>query len=60
MDCSTPGFPVLHYLPEFEQVHVHRVGDAIQPLWKKVAWDTKVSRLCVPEDVKFVSLKLKR
>jgi len=23
MDCSTPGFPVLHYLPEFAQVHVH-------------------------------------
>ena len=26
-----PGFPVLHYLPEFAQTHVHRVGDAIQP-----------------------------
>ena len=31
MGCSTPGFPVLHYLPEFAQTHVHRVGDAIQP-----------------------------
>ena len=31
MDCSTPGFPVLHYLPEFAQTHVHRVGDTIQP-----------------------------
>ena len=31
MDCSTPGFPVLHYLPEFDQTHVHWVGDAIQP-----------------------------
>ena len=31
MDCSTPGFPVLHYLPEFVQTHVHQVGDAIQP-----------------------------
>ena len=31
MDCSTPGFPVLHQLPEFAQTHVHRVGDAIQP-----------------------------
>ena len=30
MDCSTPGFPVLHYLPEFVQTHVHWVGDAIQ------------------------------
>ena len=31
MDCSTPGFPVLHCLPEFYQTHVHRVSDAIQP-----------------------------
>ena len=31
MDCSTPGFPVHHHLPEFAQSHVHRVGDAIQP-----------------------------
>ena len=31
MDCSTPGSPVLHYLPEFTQTRVHRVGDAIQP-----------------------------
>ena len=30
MDCSMPGFPVLHYLPEFAQIHVHCVGDAIQ------------------------------
>ena len=31
MDCNTPGFPVLHYLPEFAQTHVHQVSDAIQP-----------------------------
>ena len=29
-DCSTPGFPVLHCLPEFAQTHVHWVSDAIQ------------------------------
>ena len=23
MDCSTPGFSVLHYLPEFVQIHIH-------------------------------------
>ena len=23
MDCSTPGFPVHHQLPEFTQIHVH-------------------------------------
>ena len=32
MDCSTPGFPVHYHLPEFAQVHVHRISDAIQPL----------------------------
>ena len=30
MDCSTPGFPVLHYLPEFAQNQIHWVNDAIQ------------------------------
>ena len=30
MDCSTPGFPVFHYLLEFAQTHVHWVDDAIQ------------------------------
>ena len=30
MDCSTPGFPILHYLLEFAQIHVHWVGAAIQ------------------------------
>ena len=29
MDCSTPGFPVLHHLPEFAQIYVHLVSDAI-------------------------------
>ena len=30
MDCSTPGFPIPHQLPELTQTQVHRVGDAIQ------------------------------
>ena len=29
MNCNKPGFPVLHYLPKFAQVHVHRVGDGV-------------------------------
>ena len=37
MNCSTPGLPVHHQLPEFTQTHVHRVSDAIQP-----------SHLCCP------------
>ena len=31
MDCSTPGFPVHHQLPELTQTHGHRVSDAFQP-----------------------------
>ena len=31
VNCSTPGLPVHHQLPEFTQTHVHRVSDAIQP-----------------------------
>ena len=31
MNCSTPGLPVHHQLPEFTQTHVHQDGDAIQP-----------------------------
>ena len=31
MNCSMPGFYVLHYLPKFAQTHVYLVSDAIQP-----------------------------
>ena len=31
MNPSTPGLPVHHHLPDFTQIHIHRVGDAIQP-----------------------------
>ena len=31
VNCSTPGLPVHHQLPEFTQTHVHWVCDAIQP-----------------------------
>ena len=30
LDCHTPGFPVLHYFPEFTQTHDHWVSDPIQ------------------------------
>ena len=36
MECSMPGFPVHHQLPELTQTHGHQVSDAIQPshpLW---------------------------
>ena len=31
MNCSLPGLPIHHQLPEFTQTQVHRVSDAIQP-----------------------------
>ena len=31
MNRSTPGLPVYHQLPEFTEIHIHRVSDAIQP-----------------------------
>ena len=31
MDCSMPGLPVHHQLPDLAQTHVHPVSDAIQP-----------------------------
>ena len=31
INCSTPSFSVLHYLLELVQIHVHLLGDAIQP-----------------------------
>ena len=30
MNCSMPGFPVLHHLPEFAQMHAHWVGDGVE------------------------------
>ena len=32
MNCSTPGLPVYHQLPEFTQTHVHQVSDATSHL----------------------------
>ena len=31
MDCTMPGFQVLHHLPKLAQIHVHWVNDTIQP-----------------------------
>ena len=36
VDCSAPGFPVHHQLPELAQTHVHQVSDAIQPILASV------------------------
>ena len=46
MDCSTPGFPVLHQLLELTQIHVHWVGDTIQPAHPLSAPSPPVFSLC--------------
>ena len=38
MNCSTPGLPVHHQLPEFTQTHIHQVSDVIQPLLIIYVW----------------------
>ena len=43
IDRSTPGFPILHHLPECAQTHVHWVSDAIQP--SKVSHLAQIGRL---------------
>ena len=43
MDCSMPGFPVLHYLPELVQTHVHWVNDAIHPSHPMLTSSKKIS-----------------
>ena len=47
MDCSMPGFPVVHYLPEFAQTHVHWVNDAIQP--SRPLLSPSPDQVCWPE-----------
>ena len=42
MDCSMPGLPVHHQLPEFTQTHVHQVGDAIQPSHPLVPFSSRL------------------
>ena len=46
-DCSTPGLPVLHHLPELAQTPVHQVGDAVQHAKAGAIRLTFSSGLCV-------------
>ena len=40
IDCSTPGLPVYHQLPEFTQTHVHWACDAIQPSYPVIPFSS--------------------
>ena len=59
MDCSTPGFPVLHYLPEFAQTQVHWVEDGIQQShqWLLV-YSKRYSTIIVNFRTSFISSKV--
>ena len=46
MHCSTPGFLVLHYLPEFGQTHIHWVCDAIELSHPLLPLSLPVLNLC--------------
>ena len=48
-DCSTPGFSVHHWLPEFAQIHVYWVGDAIQPSYPLSSSSPPVFNLSQPQ-----------
>ena len=50
-DCSMPGLPVLHHLPELAQTHVHRGGDAIQLFHSLLAPSPPASDLSQHEDL---------
>ena len=43
MDCSTPGFPVRHQLPELDQTQVHQVGDATIYLYLSITPSLSIS-----------------
>ena len=45
MDYSTPGYPVLHYLPDFAQYHVHWVNDANPNILSSVAPAYQVAKV---------------
>ena len=46
MNCSMPGFPVLPYLLEFAQTHVHWVSDVIQPSYPLIGKKGKKRLVC--------------
>ena len=56
MNCSTPGLPVHHQLPEFTQTHVHGVGDAT--LMAESEEELKSLLMKVKEETKKVGLNL--
>ena len=48
LDCSTPGLPVPHQLPELTQTHVHRVSDAIQPSHPVIPFSSSLQSFLAP------------
>ena len=46
MDCSIPGFPVLHHLPELAQIHVHQVSGALYSILMVAKSNAYSQRAC--------------
>ena len=51
VDYSTPGFPALHYLPEFAQTHVHWVSDAIHSTYPLSSLSPPILNLSQHQDL---------
>ena len=49
MDCSMPGFPVHHQLPELAQTHVHQLSNAIQPSDTPSVPSPPIFNICQPQ-----------
>ena len=53
MDCSMPCLPFPHHLPKFSQVHVHCIGDTIQPFYPLTYSSSSALNLCHPSSGTF-------
>ena len=56
MDCSMLAFPVHHYLPDFAQIHVHWVDDAIQITIKSLSILCRQQLGSIGKNTSFVSV----
>ena len=60
MDCSTPGFSVLHHFPKLAQTHALWVGDAIQPSHPLSSRSPPASDLSLYQGLSYRGLKKKK
>ena len=56
MDCSTPGLPLFHCLPDFAQIHIHGVRHAIQPSYPLLPFSPFAFSLSQPQSLAYFYL----